>query len=84
LHLADDTEAVGAVEDDVEAAVLELLQPDDLADAADRVERLLRIVLHFDELGLNDCDKAIVVHGVANHFAIAGLEDVKRELGPRK
>ena len=66
LGLADQPEAARSAEDDIVAAVLQLLDPDDLADAADRVQRR-RIVSR--RLRLDHADLARSVDRVRHHLA---------------
>src|SRR3954447_5396345 len=81
-EVADEPEPVGAQQDNVEPAVVQLLDSDDLADAADGVERRLIIVVK--PLRLDHSDLARAVDRVAHHVAIARFENVQRQLRARE
>src|SRR6185369_1602805 len=80
--LADQPEAVRAQQDDVEAAVVELLDADDLAEAADLVQRRLIVLVEAQRLDHPDPRRA--VDRVAHHLAVARLENVQRKLRARE
>jgi hypothetical protein len=75
-----DPEAAEAFEDDVEAAVLQLLRADDPADAAD-VEQPRRLAL---VARLDHADQPVAGQRVADHRPVARLEDVQRQLRARE
>src|SRR5438874_9910895 len=74
----EETETVRAEQHDVEPAVVELLDADDLANAADAIER--RLVVVVDPERLDHADLPGAVDRIVHHLAIARLENVQREL----
>ena len=75
-----------ALQDDVEPPVVQFLDPDQFADAADAVERRLIALLAFavEHLRLDQCDPPRAGERIADHFLIARLEDVQRDLRARE
>ena len=78
--LGDQPEAVRAQQHDVEAAVLKLLDADQLADAADPVEAGTVALVQ----GLDHCDPSAAGERILDHCPIAFLEDVQGQLGARE
>ena len=70
-----------AVEDDIVAAVIELLDPDDLADAPDWIEWRALVLRR---MRLDHPDAAWAIQDIAIHLALARFEDVMRQLRPGK
>ena len=80
IPLRDQAEASGSVKHDVEPAVVQFLRADDLADASG-VEQRRRLAF---ARRLDHSDSASPRERVANHIAIARLENMKRQLGAGK
>ena len=81
VAFCDQPEAVRSEQDDVEAAVVELLDADDLADAADRGTAA---AMSSSIRSAGSSDATAAVERVADHVAVARLEDVERQLRARK
>ena len=81
IRFGDQPKTVRAHQHDVEAPVVELLDPDQLADAADPIQRgaVTRLVHRLDH-----GDSAVARHRVLDHRPIALLENVQRQLGARE
>ena len=80
--IPEEAEPVRAEQDDIEPPVLQFLDSDDLADAADRVERCSVVVV--EPVRLDHPDPSAPVDRVAHHLAVARLEDVQRKLRARE
>ena len=77
LGLADQAETVRSQQHDVEAAVVEFLDPDNVADASDLVQRRI-VIVEIERLDHPDLPRAL--DRVLDHLAVARLEDMQRQL----
>src|SRR5581483_3293037 len=80
--LSDQPEPVGAQQDNIVPAVFELLDADQLANATDIEQRSPIVVI--EPMRLDHRDPPRTVDRVADHLAIARLEDVQRKLRTRE
>jgi len=78
VRLAEQSETAGSEEYDVEPSVIQLFDADDFADAPHAVERCLVIIV--EPMRLDHGDLSCAIDGVADHVAVARLEDMQWKL----